>query len=352
MKSNSQATLKSIAEEVGVSISTVSRVLSGQASRYRISAATEKAILSAAESLSFCPNPIARSLKLNKTYTIGLLIPDIANPFFASIAQSIEREARKFQYSIILCDSEENHEREVESIELLKNRKVDGLIVSPVGRESKHLVRIYESGIPMVTVDRYFPNSNLPFVSSDNFDGALKATNYLISNGHRTIAFIQGLPGTSPNNDRIRGYREAHLQNNIIIDETLIVGDSFGEQNGYVETKLLLRRTVRPTAIFAISNLISLGALRAINEEKMNVPENISLISFDDQPYSDYLQTPMTTVSQQNEEMGIVATKLLFDLIKTKDRSKPKSLLLPTKLIIRKSVKDILPIGSNESRST
>jgi len=338
MKS-SNATLKSIATKLGVSVSTVSRVINGKSSKYRISKDTQDAILKVAKELSYSPNQLARGLRLKRTNTIGYIIPDISNPFFSSIAKSVEKFARKFGYSILLCDSEENTDIEKESLQLMLNRKVDGLIISPVGLEVSHLVTISQKNIPIVLLDRYFPELNIPFVTSDNYQGALEAVNLLIENGHTRIACIQGLKNTSPNNDRVKGYKDAHLKHDLEIDESLLVGDSFGEENGYIETKLLLKKNLLPTAIFSISNLISLGAIRAISEEGLKIPDDISMISFDDQPYSRFLSTPMTTVSQQSSQIGQIATKLLIDQIESNRSVEAKGIFLPTKIIMRESVK-------------
>ncbi|MFQ6114257.1 MAG: LacI family DNA-binding transcriptional regulator [bacterium] len=343
MDKNKRSTLKSIAERVGVSITTVSRVLGGKARRYRISKDTEEAVFRAAEELHYAPNHLARGLRLKRTHTIGLIIPDISNPFFASIARSVVMEARKVGYSIMLCDTQDNIRLEVDSIQLLQSRKVDGLIICPVGQDGRHLERLYDSGEAMVLVDRYFPQSKCPSVTSDNYKGAVQAVTHFIENGHRVIACIQGLLNTSTNNDRVRGYRDAHKMHGIPVDESLIVGDSFGERNGYIGAKLLLNRTSRPTAIFACSNLISLGAFRAVSEEGLKIPDDISIISFDDQPYSDYLSTPMTTVSQPNIEMGHIAFKLLIDQIELNTRPETNCVILPTKLIRRQSVKKLVP---------
>jgi LacI family transcriptional regulator len=338
MKS-SYPTLKSIASKLGLSVSTVSRVLNGKSSHYRFSKETEQLILKATKELNYTPNQLARGLRLKRTNSIGYIIPDISNPFFASIAKSVEKSARKHGYSMLLCDSEENTEIEQTSLQLMLNRKVDGLIISPVGLEVSHLKDIAKRNVPMVLLDRYFPDLDIPFVTSDNYQGALDAVNLLIENGHTRIACIQGLKNTSPNNDRVKGYCDAHIKNELQVDESLIVGDSFGEENGYIETKLLLRKKNIPTAIFSISNLISLGAIRAISEEGLKIPDDISMISFDDQPYSRFLATPMTTVAQQNYQIGQIATKLLIDQIESNSRMEQKGIFLPTKINIRDSVK-------------
>ena len=201
MSNSSRTTLKSLSQKLGFSVTTISRVLNGKAEKYRISKKTADKIKQAAEDLNFTPNSLARGLRLKNTHTLGLVIPDISNPFFASIARSVEREARKCGYSVILCDTEENTNLEVDSVQLLRGRNVEGLIVAPVGQISEHLESVYKSGLPIVTIDRYFPEKDLPFVTSDNYKGAYEAVLYLIENGHRKIACIRGLEKTSPNND-------------------------------------------------------------------------------------------------------------------------------------------------------
>jgi LacI family transcriptional regulator len=342
MRKKDSLTLKNIADRIGLSETTISRALSGQAAKYRISPETEKAILALADELHFSPNQLARSLRLQKTHTIGLMIPDISNPFFANIARNVEREARKSGYSVILTDTEETESIEIESLRLLRGRKVDGLVICPVGQNFTHLEKLFANEMPMVLIDRYIPDSHIPYVSSDNYGGAYQAVSYLIQNGHRRIACIQGLENTLPNIERVRGYRQAHANATIEVDETLIVGDSFGYQNGYIEMKLMLGHNPRPTAIFAVSNLISLGALHAIDEEALKIPDDISIISFDDQPYSALLATPMTTVAQQNEQIGQLALKMLFNQMELKTVPDQKGILIPTRLIVRKSVKNLL----------
>jgi LacI family transcriptional regulator len=334
-------TLKNIANQVGVSIPTVSRVLNGKSKHYRISEETQGLILKVAKELNYSPNQLARGLRLKRTNTLGYITPDISNPFFSNIAKVVEKYARKQGYSIILCDSEENTDIEADSIQLLADRKIDGLIISPVGQSVDHLKEIYNRNIPIVLIDRFFPDFDFPYVASDNYKGALEATSYLIECGHIRIAYIQGLKNTSPNNERVKGFKDAHRNFGIEFDDSLIVGNSFGEENGYIEMKLLVKRNNKPSAVFAGSNLISLGALKALAEENLKVPDDISMISFDDQPYSRFLATPMTTVSQQGSQIGQLATKILIDLIETNKQFEPKGILLPTTLIKRNSVKII-----------
>ncbi len=246
MRKGRQTTLKSMADKFGISVSTVSRILSGKARQYRISKKTERKVRNEADRIGFAPDKIASALKLRKTHTFGLIIPDISNPFFAAIARHVEMEARKRDYFILLCDSQEDTQTEIDSIRLLQSRNIDGLIISPVGQIGRHLKELRDGGMPVVLVDRYFPKLNIPYVTSDNRLGAFEAVRYLIEQGHRKIACIKGLPDSSTSNDRVSGYREALKKHGLGVDASLILGDDFSEQNGYMETKILLQDGKRP----------------------------------------------------------------------------------------------------------
>ena len=348
--SEAKTTLKSIAKQLGVSATTVSRVLSGQARQFRISRETEAAVRQLADASNFRPNNVARGLRLQKTSTIGLVIPDISNPFFAGIVRQVTLGARDCRYSVIVCDSQENEDLEVESLELLRSRDVEGILLCPVGRSASHLEPYEKSGMPIVLADRYFPGLRLPYVVSDNYQGAKEATAYLIEKGHRRIACLQGLHHTSPNEDRLRGYKDAMVAGAIPIDESLIVGDSFGEQGGYIAMKLLLKIARDFSAVLAFSNLISLGCLRALAEDGLKVPRDCSLVAFDDQPYLAHLAAPMTTVAQSSVEMGQIAFKLLFDRIHAPEREFAGGILLPTTLVRRESVRELKSVDQGSQR--
>jgi len=339
-KKSSNITLKDLADKIGFNVSTISRVLNGKGDEYRISKETQKIIKDAAKKHNFTPNLTARGLRLKKSHTIGISIPDISNPFFSTIVRGLENEFRKSGYSIVLCDSQDKIEIEIENLQILKNRNVDGLIVCPVGTNSDHLVDILKS-IPLIIIDRYFPELPLQYVSSNNYQGAYDAVNYLVSKGHRDIACIQGIVGTSPNDERIRGYRDALIKHKIDINETNIVGGNYNIETGYIETKLLLTRKNPPTAMFTFSNMISLGALKAIKEDNKSIPEDISIISFDDHPYSDFLHTPLNSVRQQIALMGNISAKLILDRIKGVQNYEQQGVLLPTEFIERQSVKNL-----------
>lgn len=343
MKQDSRPTLKAIARELGVSVTTVSRSLNGKAQEYGISPKTEEAVRKAAQRLNFSPDPLARGLRLNRTLSIGLIIPDISNPYFAAIAKNVEMAARAAGYSVILCDSEENTDLEAESLTLLRGRKVDGLIIAPVGQSAEHFETLQEERPPAVVIDRHFPRLKLPYVISDNYKGAMEATRHFIERGHRTIACVQGLARTSPNQERVRGYQAALTEHGIAVDESLVAGSSFSEENGYICAKLLIKKSRGITAILALSNLIALGILRALSEEGIGVPEDVSVICFDDQPYCAYLNPPMTAVEQNKEQMGRIAVRLLLDQIQSAQGPIQEGIVLPTRLIERGSVRQVGP---------
>ena len=337
--------LKDIAKITGVSPTTVSRVLNGKAKAYRISLPTNELVVQTAAEIGYIPNQTARGLRIKKSNTIGLILPNITNPFFSRIASAIESAARSMGFSIILSDSQHDQSLEIESIRTLMSRNVDGLIVLPMGQDSKYLKLVIDSGIPLVIADRYFSDLNCPQVISDNYQGAFNATEHLVDNNHRYIACIQGRQNTSVNNERLKGYSDAMKKHQLKINSSFIVGDDFGAQNGYVSMKILQSVHPKPTAIFAFSNLIALGAVKAMRENNMSFPKNISMIAFDnDQPLLEYLATPISTVAQQTDEIGQIAFKLLMTLINQNEEQsevfdkEPNIVTLPTKIIKRESV--------------
>jgi LacI family transcriptional regulator len=338
--------IKELAGRLGLSVTTVSRVLNGKAAAHRISEATSLRVTSAAAEYGYSVNRIARGLKLERTETIGLIVPDISNPFFALVAKTIELEVRSLGYSLILCDSQDDPGSEKELLELLAGRKVDGIILAPVGISCDHVCHFRKRKIPVVAIDRYFPGSEIPYVTCDNFLGAYMATEYLIKSGHRRIACIHGPEGVSSSQDRLGGYTRALKKFRIRMKHQLIGGNDFGEENGYLQTLRLLKLKQRPTAIFALGNLISLGVLRAIKDSGLCIPKDISLVTFDEQPYSAYLQSPMTTIEQPREEIARRAVRLLTEAIATGEAIDSKiGIHLAPRLIVRDSVKNMKPFN-------
>jgi LacI family transcriptional regulator len=331
------STLNDIADSAGVSVSTVSRVLNQKAARYRISPETEQLILKTAKALNYRPNHLARGLRLKQTNTLGLIAPDISNPFFAYVIKRVQRVAHDQGYSLVVCNTDETLELEREQVQLLYRKRVDGIIAMPVGLDSTHFEELVEKGVPMVMLDRCFDHMEVNSVVVDNYRGAYDAVAHLVEMGHERIAFVQGLPGTFTNTERLRGYRDALRERSVAVDESLIVGGDFRQENGFIETKLLMSRTDRPTAIFASSDLITLGALQTIADEGLSIPEDVSLLTFDDFDFAPFLRCPLTAVRQPKEMMGEMAVKLLIDDLRSGTQSAKRIVLKPT-LVRRESV--------------
>ncbi|MCF8358203.1 MAG: LacI family transcriptional regulator [Prolixibacteraceae bacterium] len=330
-------TIQQISNTTGYSVSTVSRVLNGYSRQYRISEKAQKLIKKKAEELNYKPNQMARGLRLKRTFTIGLVIPDFANPFFAIMAKHIEKAASLSDYSILLVDSDENAEKEKQQIKNMIARDIDGIIVAPVGTEKNHFNDIIKQKIPLLFIDRYFPDMDVPFLSSDNFRGAYDAIKLFIRNGHKKIAIIKGDNRIEPVKERLRGYINALKESGINVCEKFIAGNGFSPENGYHTTLELLELPEKPTAILAMSNLIGLGVLQALNEKNMSIPSDMSFIVFDDQPYVSYLNPPVTTVKQNSEMIGKMAFELLLKKISDPGHT-PSSQLIPTAIIERRSI--------------
>jgi LacI family transcriptional regulator len=332
-----KVTLKTIAADLKLSVGTVSRVLNGKAKEFRISDKTVKSVMNYAKDNNYSPNMVAKGLRASRTFSIGLMIPDIANPFFSMMAKHIEKAASAANYSILLVDAEENVEKEKQQVRNMLNRQVDAIIAAPVGISFDHFKEITKIKIPIIFVDRYFNNSSIPYVTSDNFNGGYIATKHLIENGHQRIALLNGFETIEPVKERRRGYQKAIEEAGIFADESLIVGVEFGVENGFKYTKELLQLKNRPTAIFAMSNLIGLGVLQAVKEEGLTIPNDISLIIFDDQPYVSYLNPPITTVKQNSEIIGEYAVEYILNRIED-ESYETDSKIIPIKLIERNSV--------------
>ena len=304
-------TLLTVSEQTGYSVSTVSRVLSGKARKYRISREAEEKITAEAERLNYQPNLIAQTLRTQQSKTIGLLIPSVDNPFFASLAGIIIGILNSKGYHTLLADSRESGKDEIQELRMFMSRSVDGIICIPASSTPDFHEQV-SSQIPMVLVDRHFKSTSLSYVCTDNYAGARMATDYLLSKGYKSILAIQGVPDSMPNRERVRGFMKAMGEEGLT-EYARLAGDEFSVQNGYLSAKLLLFGKEPPTAIFALSNNIMLGALKAIRESDLSVPEDISLISFDDNLYMDYLTPSITRVGQPVENMAKLAVKILLE---------------------------------------
>ncbi len=305
-------TLKRISQLTGVSIATVSRVLAGKAEAHRISAATAEAVTAAAHRIGFRPSQLARALRSGRSMLLGMIVPDIANPFFAAIARQVTLAAESHGFSVLLGDSREDDAGERRLVQSLRDRRIEGLVVCPVGLEQAHLVAAQDDGLPLVVVDRGFAEGPLPTVTSDHAQGARALAELLLRAGHRRIGLIQGRAGTLPNDERVAAFVAALRAGGVRLPAARIRGDQFSEDGGRRAASALLRAEPGLTALCALSNQLALGVLRAAAELGRVVPRDLSLATFDDLPHAEFLAAPLTTACQDVPALGRRAAEILF----------------------------------------
>jgi LacI family transcriptional regulator len=326
-------TIREVAQQAGVSDATVSHVINN--TRF-VMPETRKRVMDAMNSLNYRPNALARSLRQGRTNTIGLILPDSANPYFAEIGRSIEDEAFKLGFSVILCNTERDTKREQFYVDVLSKKQVDGMIFVAAGDQVDSLNFLLGEGIPVVLIDRDLKNSEVDAVLTDNQQGGFLATRHLIELGHTLIACIAGPSNITPGYERIIGYRQALEESGLPYTDKLVMYGDYHPESGLQITKEFLSRNPRPTAIFALNDLMALGALRAASESKYSVPGMLAIIGFDDIELACYTNPPLTTISQPKAAIGVQAISLLADRISNKMIA-PRRVVLQPHLIIRGS---------------
>jgi len=331
-------TLKEVAESAGVSVSTASRVLSGQAAAYRIGKVTQAAVEQRAKALGFQANALARSLRSKRSGILGLVVPDISNPFFAAIARQVTTAANQHGYSVLIADSCETSTIEQDSVKQLMARQAEGLIVCPVGNVSEHLRAVESKKVPLVLVDRVFMAESFTTVTSEHSSAAKQLTIALIEAGHRKIAVLQGLPGTLPNTERIEGIQAAFCESGLRWNPQLLVGDNFTEQSGFEAALAIMKAKPTTTALIALSAPQSLGAMKAIQRLGLSLPQDISLVAFDDHPFIDHLVCPLTSASQDVKRLGETAAAILLEQLRSGKRPAKREHRIPIQVTHRKSI--------------
>lgn len=337
-KSLPPVTLQQVADSVGVSVSTASRILAGKAAAYRISRTTEESVRETAQRLGFRHSQVARSLRSKKSGLIGVVLPDVSNPFFAAIAREVTLAAEASGFSVLLADSREDTQAEQHLIQQLRSRMIEGLVVCPVGKESSHLEAAFTAGLPMVLVDRVFPTSKIYRVTSDHYQGATALMSALLAQGHQQVGILQGLPDTLPSDERLRGIQEALAAHNLPWNDNLVSGDHFSQAAGRAAALHLLTTAPQITALFAFSNLIALGALEACAEQGRTVGKDISLVAFDDHPFMSFLHCPLTSAGQDVKQLGTSAAELIVKQIQTGQGPSQRLIQVPCCMNVRDSI--------------
>ncbi len=326
------ATIKDVAKLAGVSSSTVSRALSG---KIPVDEKTKERVLAAVKQLNYQPNALAKGLKEGKTRTIGLIVPNICNPVFPLVSRGVEDAARKHGYTLILCNTDEDLDREREAIQKLRKHWVDGIILATSGTENIHIREVKNSGLPLVLLIRKM-GEEIDAVMIDNYNSAFKGVSYLIRMGHRKIAIVNGDDKLILYQQRFQGYIHALKDAGIAFDPSLVLSVS-NEDSCYETVSSFLQRGKDIDAFFAASDLLALEVMRAAQDAGFSIPEDISVLGFDDLPFSPFLNPPLTTVHQPLYQMGQNAAERLISIIEG-EQSKPIVQVLETKLIERKSV--------------
>lgn len=338
-------TLSDVARTAGVTSMTVSRVVNQTG---YVSDETREKVLRAVKDLNYRRNGLARGLKRQRTDTIGLVLGDIANPYSTELARSIKDITGERGYNLFICISEHSAKEDVAAFESLTDHQVDGIIVATRsnGMGDKYLHEMIERGVPIVCIGRDFHNENADSVAVDALNGGFQATQHLIDLGHQKIAFIGATLSSGAKLKRFQGYLQALQTNNLPIEERFITGnieaseDSPGystEKLGYEAMKRLLVLPNRPTAVFARNDFTAIGAINAIKESGLRIPNDISIVGFDDIPMAMHTYPALTTVRQPTRRQGLLAAEFLLRRIEAKNTVESEEKVLECELIVRES---------------
>lgn len=333
--------LDDIAKMLGVSKTLVSMVINNKGDEYGINPKTQQKVRDKIKELEYQPNPLARSFRTGNSNTLGLIVSDISNRFYARIARDLEDRAARQGYQLIICSTDEIVEKEQELIQMLLDRRVDGLIISSSQDNAVTFNKLMDEKIPHVLIDRIFPEMRSPSVCVDNFQGARLATRHLITQGFQRIGILAITPDhISSVQSRIQGYRKAMEENALPIQENWIMKVEFGNLDISLYQKLqrLQQDDQLPEAIFTLNNNLTSACLQALKNLSLNIPSDIALIGFDDVSYYNFTQPTISVVKQPIEKISEHAFDLLLGQIKkNKATSGEKNLCLPVELVIRES---------------
>jgi LacI family transcriptional regulator len=320
--------IQEVAKEAGVSPSTVSRALNGFPG---ISEKTRERIVEIARKLNYRPNYRGQILTTQSTKNIGLLITDIANPFFPELVMGAEEYASKSGYTVLLGNTSESEEKETNYLDFFSRGPVDGIIISASRVSNEHIIMLAEDGLPIVVINRTLEHPKVSYVSTDMEKGGYLATMHLLRLGHSKIAFINGPKHSEVSQRRLEGYKKALKEAGVDYNSDLISFNVPVSESGYKEAIKLLCTGEAPTAIFTYNDVMAFGVIRAAKELGIKIPEELSVVGFDDIFFSSFTDPPLTTIRQLKEELGRMAVELLFKLM----GGERESLLIEPELIIR-----------------
>ena len=335
-------TMKRVAAELGVSVTTISKVLNNQPD---IGSETRARVLAKVAELGYRPNAVARSLTLKRTHTLGVVIPDLMHSFFVEVITAVESVVTGRGYALLLCSSVEDPSKERRELEVLEQRQVDGLVLASAHATANTdvLQRLALHGKAVVMVDRDdHPDIRCHRVLTDDERVGWLATSHLAEQGHRAIAHISG-PQIEHAERRARGYRRAMRERKLPVQKEWIVRTTFMENDGYAAMRQLLDLMPRITAVFAANDPTAIGAMKAIWDAGLRVPEDVAVVGAGDIAHGDVLRVPLTTVSWSRQELGRRAAELLLDQIENRPRGPFKRVIVPPELIVRGSSRGPTP---------
>ena len=331
------ANIKDVAKRAGVAVGTVSRYLNGA----DIKEVNKVKIDEAIESLDFKLNQIARTLKTNKTFTIGVIIPGLTDIYSTTIVSSIERELYKHGYNIFVCDSWGSAETELKKINILLDKQIDGLIIYPVAEDISYLKTLKNKKVPLVTIDSMVKGFECDQILTDNINATYSATEWLINNNHKKIGIISGNRQHFTAGERLKGYERALEAYAINIDQSFIKAKDFSEESGYEGLQELMNLKEPPTAVMACNYYTTIGAIKAIYDLGLKIPEQLSLIGFDNLGISELVRPALSIIVQPMEEVGIAAAQLLIKRIKGDYEDFPRVSRLKTSFVLKESTRKL-----------
>lgn len=328
-----RASIRDVAARAGVSVTTVSHTLN--ATRF-VSAAAQAKVHEAAHALGYVPSEIARGLKHNTTRTLGMLVPNNSNPYFAEIIRGVEHRCYGAGYSLLLCNSNDDAQRQIDHLRVLAERRVDGLVLVASGDDEEIVACCKDLRLPLVLVDREIDSIAADLIEVDHAAGGELATAHLLALGHARVACIVGPADLRPSQQREAGWRRALARAGVTPHADEIVRGDFGPQSGAVAMQQLLRSAQPPTAVFVCNDMMAIGALHAAHEAGVDVPRQLSIVGFDDIELAAYTSPPLTTVAQPKEAIGTGAAELLLERLRD-GRTAPRRAILQPELHVRAS---------------
>lgn len=330
-------TIYDVAEKAGVSIATVSKVINNTG---RISEKTRKKVMQIMDELEYQPSVVASALSGKSTFTLGLTLPDLANPYFAELARAIEDQGRKHGFNVFICSTDNDADKEEEYYQLFMKKRVDGIIM--VSRDKQNVVvkKILSEKVPLVMIAREIFSAPVTSVMVDDYYGGMQAGQHLLQQGHQNIAVIVENLTELGSKERLRGCVDAMKEAQLELDPQLVIEGGYTLESGKAAMKQLLQQKQRPTAVFACNDILAIGAIQAVREGGLKVPDDISIVGYDNTILATIIDPPLTTVAQPMQEIGERSVALLVQQIQSKETVRQRVLLMPD-LVVRQSTRTV-----------